>query len=293
MMDILRVALRELVQRLEPHGIDLFVIGGYGLVLRTNAIAASGERTLGGKTPLTRSTEDIDLILGEAIISSTNHAMQIRATLDDLGYTVIKGAENYQFKKSVERFGRSQTIKVDWHAAPVSESNLAKVKIDERRVRPELFREFHAHRTDEAVFVEDSAMSIDVSDDESPAIIRVPHPFAYLTLKLFALRDGKIKSVPSDYFHHALDMFTIWATTTQREYDEALEMRRKYADNSIAKEAREIVSALFEGSPSYAILALRVAAQEARVEVSDSSVRQFRIDVRALLGSSDRETETE
>lgn len=73
MTDILRVALRELVRRLEPQGIIPFVIGGYGLVLRTNVIAASGQRTLGGNTPVTRSTEDIDLVLSEAFISDPVH----------------------------------------------------------------------------------------------------------------------------------------------------------------------------------------------------------------------------
>ena len=286
MTDILRVALRELVRRLEPQGILLFVIGGYGLVLRTNAIAASGQRTLGGNTPVTRSTEDIDLVLSEAFISDPVHTKQIRATLTDLGYTVVTGRENFQFEKAVALSGRSQSIKIDWHTGPVSDENAGKVKVAGRRTRPKHIKGLHAHTTNEAVFVEDSAMSINVADDDSPAIVRVPHPFAYLMLKLFALNDVERKDVPSDHYHHALDMFTIWATITEREYDEALLLREKHADNAIARDARAMMTKLFDSDGAYGILALKVAAQEAQVELKESSIERFRTDLLTILGSN-------
>ena len=64
-------------------------------------------------------------------------------------------------------------------------------------------------------------------------------------MKLFAFRD-RFKDPNREFGrYHALDLYTILATTTEEEWDYALQLRDQYKDAPPAKEAGTLVSEYF------------------------------------------------
>ena len=64
-------------------------------------------------------------------------------------------------------------------------------------------------------------------------------------MKLFAFRDRFDDSNKEFGRYHALDLYTIVATTTEAEWGCALHLRDQYKDDSPAKEAGILVSEYF------------------------------------------------
>ncbi|HYL99428.1 MAG TPA: hypothetical protein VEZ90_10775, partial [Blastocatellia bacterium] len=216
--DPLREELNKLALALEPHDIELIVGGGFGLVLRTEEIRLNNRRTRFQNPPGVRSTSDIDLFLRAEIVTDNNKMRLIRSTFDDLGYMKVKGAEYYQFVLPIEYAGFPRGIKVDLLAAPVSGPRSAEVKQDVRRIRPRgSFNRLHAHVTPEAFTVEQNTLPVDIGDASKPVTVHIPHPFSYLLLKLFALRDRIDDTEKGAY--HAFDIYRTIAMMTSEEWD--------------------------------------------------------------------------
>ena len=83
MFDVLTEHLHALALAVKPHGIVLTVAGGFGLVLRERELARRGASTL-RKTPMTRSTEDLDVLLTAEMIVDAVCLSALRNTLDSL-----------------------------------------------------------------------------------------------------------------------------------------------------------------------------------------------------------------
>lgn len=281
MTDLLRSSLREFAAALQPAGITLMIVGGYGLVLRTEAVARTGERTLGGPAQWTRSTEDIDCFLGHSIITDAAKTERIRLVLEQLGYRAV--TEHFLFERSVQTPTLRLVIRVDLMAPPVSDQELELVVSKGSRIRPVGYDKLHGRLTPEAVFADESPMTIDISADGSALMVHLPHAYPYLILKLFALRDGPTSKAPDRASRHALDMYMIWSTITEAELASSIMMRDKFAGHPIIVEAQSITSQLFAGPDAPAILSLRVDTLKSGVALEMASILEFQRDMRMMF----------
>jgi len=103
---------------------------------------------------------------------------------------------------------------------------------------------------DEALTLEEGLLPVSIegklgSGEPWQAEIFLPHPYTFLMMKLFAFKD-RLDDVNKEFGrYHALDLYTILATTTEEEWRYALELRDRYRDQSYVKEAGSLVSEHF------------------------------------------------
>ncbi|MEP7074339.1 MAG: hypothetical protein ABI878_00905 [Acidobacteriota bacterium] len=273
--DPLGEELIRLARELEPHEISLIVGGGYGLFLKTKQLLESKERTRIDPFPSARSTEDLDFFLQAEIVSSDAKFRKIREVLDK-DYEPISGAEYYQFKKKVLTSGIAQPIKVDFLAFPPESDELRKlVDVDVRRTAPKgKNRVLHAHTTEEAFLVQETAIRIRITQG-SNAEIFIPHPFAYLFLKLNAVNDRIDDSVKGPY--HAFDVYRIIAMMTENEWNESTSLAKRYSDHRQFEKATAIVAEQFASEDSKGvILVKRFAAQSGDKPKTDKLIADLR-----------------
>ena len=245
--DPLGMELMRLARKLELYEIRLIVGGGYGLLLKTKLSIETKLRTRIDPFPAARSTDDLDFFLQAEIVASGENFRTIQSILDD-DYEPISNAKYYQFRKKEMIFGLSRPVKVDILAAPPESPELIEVTdIDSRRIKPKgQETKLHARRCDEAVFVERTAIQIALTDSDGIVDVFVPHPFAYLFLKLNALADSiaeprKEGKAPN----HAFDIYRILAMMTEPEWNEAVKFAQREGEHQQFKKAAEIVSRLF------------------------------------------------
>lgn len=259
--DPLGEELIRLASELEQHQIPLIVGGGYGLFLKTKLLLESKEPTRINPFPSARSTEDLDFFLQAEIVSSDAKFRKIREVLD-LDYEPIKGAEYYQFKKKGATAGLPRPIKVDFLASPPESEDLRRlVDVDVRRTAPKgKNRVLHAHTTEEAFLVESTALRLRLEKGSKHAEISIPHPFAYLFLKLNAVSDRVDDSIKGPY--HAFDVYRIIAMMTEDEWNESISLGERNANHRQFGKATSIVAKLFANEESKGvILVKRFAAQ--------------------------------
>lgn len=281
MTDPLREELRVLARELQSRGIPLIIGGGYGLVLRTEMIMRSSSRTLIPEFPSARSTEDLDIFLKAEVISNSKKTGQIREALDRCGYKPV--VPNFQFQREIDYRGRSRSVKVDFLAAPVPAELSASVRVDPVRIRPRSGKGLHAHVTPEALTVEESMIPIDIGEHEESLTVYLPHPFSYLLLKLYALRDRLDDQDADNGRYHAFDLYTTIATMTEREWDESRGIKDTYRDTPQVIEARDIASDLFADRTALGSLRLREHAGRTGYNLSGDRLDFFLDSMRQLI----------
>lgn len=245
-------------------------------MLKARHLQATNARTI-RQVPLTRSTEDVDCFLSSEIITDPSQTEAIRNALDQLGYAVI--TEHFQFERSVDYEGHKLKTRFDFLAAPLDDE---RVKTKGYRTRARAFPRLHAHVTPEAFPIESSPIAIGLDGSETINVY-IPHPFAYLILKLFALRDGLADDRANDAKYHALDMFTIWTMITEDELEQIPELRSRYGDHPIMQEASIIVRELFADPLAPGTLAMRTQARDQNIVVSDTDLISFLFDLNDFL----------
>jgi hypothetical protein len=264
--DPLEATLLDLLFELREDPFPLILGGGYGLYLRQRQVMKqvieSGETLLLSAIPPLRSTNDLDLFLRTELLADSNRLKPLRDALDRLGFTVILSAQNYQFARKFTWGDREWDIKVDLLAREPDPATYPSLKFDSRRIKPDPSAGIHAHTTPEAVAVEDEATPLTVSGkrtngEEYDGTIYLPSSYAFLLMKLFALRDQW--QVESKEFgrKHALDIYTIVALLTQEELGKSLKLRERYRSAPIAVEAGRIVRELFSSLDAPGGLRLR------------------------------------
>lgn len=202
--------------------VPLIVGGGYGLVLRQRHLRAARTPTRRAFPPA-RSTQDIDLFLQLEVLLNPRRIERFRAALDTLGYRPVEAAKYYQFVRDLEFAGQQRGLKIDLLARlPETADERTALKADARRVRNRSFRLLHAHATPEAVTVEELLLPLTLNQGEERATVYVPHPFSYLLLKLFALRDQTGDPARFHGRHHAYDIFCTVAMMTRADWQGAL-----------------------------------------------------------------------
>lgn len=282
--DVLRTELVELAIRLAPDGIDLLVGGGYGLVLKAEHLLKTGTRTL-RQFPVARSTEDIDLFLRADVIVSAERMERVRRALADRGYEPVPSAKYYQFAKPVTYNGRERAVKVDLLAA-VPERAADRVRRDVRRIRPRGYSGLHAHTTPEAITIEERPLPLEIAAGGHAATVYVPHPFSYLLLKLFALRDQVGNGAKDFGRYHAFDLYAIVAMLTLDEWNECGQIRAQFGDAGPLVEGRAIAAELFASATARGALRLMEHARATGIEIPATDLDAFVVEIRELLGAS-------
>jgi Nucleotidyl transferase AbiEii toxin, Type IV TA system len=277
-LDPLKQQLIILARELQNHDIRLIVGGGYGLLLRTEHILRTESATRFYEVPAARSTEDIDLFLGVEIITSLEKMEKIRDTLENIGFT--PEAKYFQFKIQIDPERPERVIKVDLLAAPPeTEEQIRLVRIRRPRIRPKDAKNIHAYLTDEAVTLGEELFAIDIAPDCSPLFVYLPHPFTYLVLKLFALRDRIDDDTRAPY--HAFDIYRIIGMMTEEEWNESVRLSEKYENDAKIREVEEIVIRLFGNEDTPGIL--RIYQHAGRDAVKNETISKVIADLKDLF----------
>ena len=257
----LQKALLELLQELDNTDIELIIGGGYGLYLKANYVRGIGVRTLLSEWPEPRSTNDIDLFLRPELLIESSKVKPLAEAFSKLGYNVVTGAEKYQFIKNGPE-GNTGSIKIDILTGPQDCFEGTGVRVDERRIRPNPSVGIHAHPVNEAVTLEEGLFSVPITGKPTlggihQAEISIPHPYTFLMMKLFAFRD-RLNDVDKDFGrYHAMDVYTILATTTEEEWRYALTLRDRLHSLPYVIEAGQIVSNYFLSLDQLGMIRLR------------------------------------
>ena len=238
----LQTALIELLHEVRNADIKPIIGGGFGIYLKVEHVRRSGVRTLFRGWPEPRSTNDLDLFLRPELLIHSGKLKPLAAALARLGYQAVVGAENYQFVKSGPDGIGAGSIKIDILTGPQICFRGTEVKTDDRRVRPRPSIGLHANPVDEAPTLEEELLIKTLDGNLSSGTtgqvkVFLPHPFTFLMMKLFAFRD-RLNDADKDFGrYHALDMYTILATTTETEWNKALELRDRFQDERYVIEA--------------------------------------------------------
>lgn len=281
--DPLREQLRLLASELQNKDIRLILGGGYGLVLRTEYVRQTQAATRFDEIPEARSTNDLDLFLSAEIITSAEKTEKVRDALTKLGFEPI--APFFQFRLPVEYEGLEKPVKIDLLAAPpAGEAERKLVKINKPRIRPKKAKNIHGFLTEEAVTLEERLLAIDISEAGEPTLeIYLPHPFSYLVMKLFALRD-RLEDEKTDFgAYHAFDIYRIVAMTTENEWNEALDLGKRYREAPKIREAALIASKLFANLESVGILRVRRHARATGFSIPAENLAALIGDLQELL----------
>lgn len=284
----MREQLIKLAGKLEKDDIKLIIGGGYGLLLKREHLAQA-ETPTRFELPEARSTNDIDTFLKTEIITDGEKTEKIRNALNDLGFEPV--AQNFQFTVPIDNKGTDLKVKIDFLAAPPATDEERKlVKIDKFRIRPKEIKTLHGYLTEEAVTLEENLIPLTIEDEGKSIDVFLPHPFTYLVLKLFAVNDRnnlyELKGLETDLDkakYHSFDIYRIIAMMTEKEFEQAVAMRDKFADEPKIQEARTIVNELFSSTDSMGVFRLRQHIRSVEIELEDENISAMIEDLRELF----------
>jgi hypothetical protein len=258
----LQTSLLDLLHEIEGSEVKVIIGGGFGIYLKVVHMAKEGRRTLWREWPEPRSTNDLDLFLRPELLIESERLKPLAEAIKRLGYRAVAGAEKYQFVKPGPGGADPGSVKIDILTGPQSRFKGTKVRADARRARPHPSIGIHAHPVDEALTLEDGLLSIILSGalssgEPSKAEIFLPHPYTFAMMKLFAFRD-RLGDADKDFGrYHALDLYTILATTAEDEWAYALTLRDQNRGQPGIIEAGRLVSNHFSGTDHLGIIRLK------------------------------------
>lgn len=261
-MPDLQGALLDLLNALDGTDIKLIVGGGFGIFLKTEYVRQREARTLLSQWPESRSTNDLDLFLRPELLIESDRLRPLADAIADLGYQVVPGAEKYQFVKPGPKKDDAGGLKIDILTGPQSRFQGTKVKADDRRARPKPSVGIHAHPMNEATTLEEGLLTVTLegmleSGDSWQGDVYLPNPYTFLMMKLFAFADRLQDSNKDFGRYHALDMYSIMATTMEEEWKQALELRDSRGDDPYVLEAGRLVSEYFSALDRLGMIRLR------------------------------------
>lgn len=261
-MPELRTALLDLLYETREVDWTPIIGGGYGIFLKREHVRTAGIRTLLSEWPEARSTNDLDLFLRPGLLIDSARLKPLSDALKRLGYKNVAGAEKYQFAKLGPAGDQQGSVKVDLLTGPLSRFAGTKLKVDRRRVRPKPSIDLHAHPTDEAITLEQGLLTLTIEGGTGSGILHyaqvfVPHPFTFAMMKLFAFRDRANDPNKELGRYHALDLYSVLAMTSEKEWIEACEFRDQFRRDPVAREASQIVREAFSSPVAPGTLRLR------------------------------------
>jgi hypothetical protein len=258
----LNTALLDLLHEIHGSEIKLIICGGFGIYLKTDYVRQLEARTLFREWPEPRSTNDLDLFLRPELLIEPARLEPFARAISALGYRAVPSAKNYQFAKSGSGGTEVGSIKIDVLTGPQSCFTGTRVKTDARRVRPTPSVGVHAHPVDEVPMYEEGLLQRMLAGTLSTGEpwegeVYLPQPYTFLTMKLFAFRDRARDANKEFGRYHALDMYTILATTMESEWDFALDLSHRYRDDPSMVEAGHLVAEHFSAPGRLGIIRLR------------------------------------
>jgi hypothetical protein len=258
----LQTALLDLLYEIRKTEEKLIVGGGYGIYLKMVRLRQTGERTLFNNWPEPRATNDLDLFLRPELLIESEKLKPLAQALEKLKYTVVPSAKHYQFIRSGPDGTETGAIKVDILTGPRSHFESTKVKADSRRAKPKPSVGIHAHPVDEALSLEKGLLSTILTGNLSSGVsweteVLLPHPYTFSLMKLFAFRDRLEDENKEFGRYHALDLYTIVATTIEQEWQLALKLREIHKEDPIALEAGRLVAKYFSDLEQLGMIRLR------------------------------------
>lgn len=279
--DPMREQLIKLAGKLQKDDIKLIIGGGYGLLLKREYLAKN-ETPTRFELPEARSTNDIDTFLKTEIITNGAKLDIIKAALNELGFKPV--APYFQFAVPIDDKNPELKVKIDFLAAlPSTNEEKQLVKINKPRIRAKDSHKMHGYLTEEAVTLEENLIELIVTDENNSIDVFLPHPFTYLVLKLFALRD-RLEDEEKDFgAYHSFDIYRIIAMMTEKEWEQAVSVRDKFADEPKIQEARSIVNELFSSTDSVGILRLRQHIRSVETELDDENISEMVEDLKELF----------
>ncbi len=289
--DPMREQLTKLAQRLQQDNIKLIVGGGYGLLLKTEYVQQNNLQTRFPDFPTARSTNDIDIFLSTEIITDATKSKTIRDVLTEMGFISIM--DYCQFEASINQGSSSLKVRIDL-LSTVPDEYLSSVKVDKQsfrkdgkpsiqRIRPKGEKSLPAAFTKEAVTLEAELFSLNLGDASNPLEIFLPHPFTFLILKLFALRD-RLEDERKDFgAYHAFDIYRVIAMLTEVEWEQALRLRDQFAAAYVMQDARKIVGELFSSAEATGILRIRQHARKTDSALGADHIESLIADLNELF----------
>lgn len=258
----LQTSLLDLLHHIEGTDIKLIIGGGFGIYLKIDHVQRLGVRTLLQEWPEPRSTNDLDLFLRPELLIDSGKLKPLAEAISRLGYQRVPGAEKYQFVKPGSGGSKAGSVKIDILTGPQSRFKGTKVKADARRARPHPSVGIHAHPVNETPTLEEGLLPVSLhgklsSDEPWQAEVFLPHPYTFLMMKLFAFRDRLNDAEKEFGRYHALDLYSILATTTEMEWKHAIEIRDQERDDPYIVEAGRLVSAHFSTLDHLGMIRLR------------------------------------
>lgn len=258
----LQTAFLDLLHAMKGSDMKLIVGGGFGIYLKVDHVGRQGVRTLLREWPEPRSTNDIDLFLRPEFLIDAAKLQPLAAAISRLDYKVVPGREKYQFSKPGEGGLEAGSIKLDILTGPKERFRGSRAKVDDRRVRPKPSVGVHAHPVEEAVTLEEGLLPVALDGNLSSgepwqAEVFLPHPYTYLMMKLFAFKD-RLEDPDKEYGrYHALDLYSILATTTEKEWRHALEIGARLEEEPYVLEAGRLVLQHFSTREGLGLIRLR------------------------------------
>jgi hypothetical protein len=258
----LQTSLLDLLFEIKETNIKLIIGGGFGIYLKFGHVYKLGESTLLQEWPEPRSTNDLDLFLRPELLIESKKLKPMAEAIDKIGYQVVPGAEKYQFFKPGPGGTFSGSVKIDILTGPQDHFQGTKVRTDARRARPNPSVGIHAHPVDEAITLEEGLLPVKLvgklgSGKPWQVEVFLPHPYTFSMMKLFAFKDRLDDSNTEFGRYHALDLYTILATTTEEEWRYALELRDQHQNRPYVLEAGHLVSRYFSALDNLGMIRLR------------------------------------
>lgn len=247
-----------------PHLLDilehtaaasLMLTGGFGLNLKRHVLLQVQADTVIDPSdwPNVRATQDLDFILKMSVFTERQRADDVANLLKNLGYKV--DWRNLQFSKPLLPGMDDPRVVVDLISRmPTPSEN---VKSDGTRVGIGKGSPVHGRATAEAFAVERSPIAllvsgIDTAGMEVEAEVLVPHPFAWLNMKIRAAhewyeeREGRLDTRKKPRSpKHAFDVMLIAAMMTLDERQSASLLAQEFRDHPEAMKIREEAKMLF------------------------------------------------
>jgi hypothetical protein len=258
----LQTSLLDLLHEMKGTDIKLIIAGGFGIYLKTDHVRQLGVRTLLREWPEPRSTNDLDLFLRPELLIESSKLKPLAEAIDRLGYKVVTGAEKYQFVKPGPGGAEAGSVKIDLLTGPQIRFHGTRVKVDIRRARPNPSVGIHAHPVDEALTLKEGLFRKILAGKLSSGApwqgeVLLPHPYTFAMMKLFAFRDRLDDADKEFGRYHALDLYTILATTIEEEWEHALRLRDQHRKQPYAMEAGSLVSEHFSTPDRLGMIRLR------------------------------------
>src|SRR4029078_9060931 len=114
-----------------------------------------------------RATNDIDVFLRADLLTDRASTAVLVDAIGRLGYVPVEEASYFQWKRPVVVGGVTQEVKLDALVGPLGDRR-SRLQVNPPRVRPRgKGLGFHAHQSDEALFLEEAPIPIELSGSRS------------------------------------------------------------------------------------------------------------------------------